>query len=98
MLKCFCVCYVAQCHKAVTQRKYSRLQAWTGAWLRENVSAAQADDCTRWMLGRGPDSRPNRTAAQEVERWDLTPYRVFTRYRVDWVAPASGRTSPANTN
>ncbi|CAG5127144.1 unnamed protein product, partial [Candidula unifasciata] len=72
------------CHEKVTQKKYKQMTDWTKAWLADNVSSDQVEDCRRWLMGLATESR--------------TPYRAFTRYSVDWVAPSSGRHSPASTN
>ncbi|CAL1533075.1 unnamed protein product [Lymnaea stagnalis] len=85
-------------HKKVTQKKYKNMLNWTEPWLTRNVSQTQAEDCRKWLMGLATESRSNNTSVLEIEQYDKTPYRLFRKYSVDWVAPGSGRTSPASNN
>ena len=91
--------FLSQVHKKVTQRKYKLVERFYSSWLADNVTPRHEEDCRLWMMGKTLDSRNNSTLSSNIERYDQTPYRMFTRYSVKWVAPGSHScSSPANTN
>uniref|UniRef100_A0A2C9K1L6 Paired amphipathic helix protein Sin3a n=1 Tax=Biomphalaria glabrata TaxID=6526 RepID=A0A2C9K1L6_BIOGL len=98
MYKCARLARTNESHKQVTQKKYANMLKWVDVWLAKNVTSTQSEECRKWLLGLTTDSRSNKTYVTEIEQHDKTPYRVFRKYSVDWVAPGAGRTSPANNS
>ena len=87
-----------QCHKRVTQHKYSRMSAWTHRWVTRSVTPHQREECRRWLMGQASESRRNRTSSRTINRPDRTPYRPYTRYCLDWVEDAAAPASMAVTS
>ena len=82
-----------QTHPKVTQAMDSRFNAFVQKWLNKNVSDIQRISINDWLLGRNQnDLVPNRTTIKKDNNLSLTPYRIYNRYRVEYL-PATADTS-----
>lgn len=71
----------------------TRFGAFVQKWLVKNVSDIQRISINDWLLGRNQnDLVPNRTQIKKDNNLADTPYRIYNRYRVEYL-PATAENS-----
>ncbi|XP_017837186.1 paired amphipathic helix protein Sin3a isoform X3 [Drosophila busckii] len=76
-------------HCRVTQLKYNRFQAYCNKWLQQHVSEPLQQHCQDWLLGKTPEQinasgwgATSKTKLLLQKDTTKTPYRIYTRYKV----------------
>lgn len=72
-------------HRAVSLRLSLKFTRWHKNWVSNNVLEAQHSSCMDWLMGRADDVKPNQTRVLCNNNLSLAPYRVFNRYRVNYL-------------
>lgn len=72
----------------------TRFNSFVQKWLVKNVSDIQRISINDWLLGRNQnDLVPNRTSIKKDNSLSDTPYRIYNRYRVEYLPATESTTS-----
>lgn len=71
----------------------TRFNTFVQKWLVKNVNDIQRISINDWLLGRNQsDLVPNKTLIKKDNNLADTPYRIYNRYRVEYL-PATENSS-----
>lgn len=71
-----------------------RFDGFVQKWLVKNVSDLQRISITDWLSGRNQnDLVPNKTSIKKDNNISETPYRIFNRYKVEYLPATENATT-----